>query len=148
MQRVWDASIEGSHLELKLVDPDGEEHYPGQVNVVVTYKLTDENELVIDYSADCNKDTIINLTNHSYFNLAGHVSLISLIAANRLFKALIKNHFFTFSLQLMCMIIQSWSMLTVTLQRMNIASLQVSETLNPCLNNQWNSSRMSLMWSP
>ena len=53
---------------------DGEEHFPGNLDVSVTYRLTDDNELIIDYSATTDKPTILNLTQHSYFNLAGHAS--------------------------------------------------------------------------
>ncbi|MDR0824167.1 MAG: galactose mutarotase, partial [Prevotella sp.] len=69
---VWDAKqIDSQTLELKYLSKDGEEGFPGNLNVKVTYRLTDDNELTIDYEAATDKTTIINLTNHSYFNLSG-----------------------------------------------------------------------------
>ncbi|HEX9980186.1 MAG TPA: aldose epimerase family protein [Flavobacterium sp.] len=59
-------------ITLGYVSPDGEEGFPGEMDVNVTYTLTDDNEVLIDYDARCTKDTIINLTQHSYFNLEGH----------------------------------------------------------------------------
>ena len=57
-------------LDLTYVSPDGEEGYPGNVTVNVSYSLNDANELKIEYRARTDADTIVNLTNHSYFNLA------------------------------------------------------------------------------
>lgn len=71
-KKVWDAAIEGDLLKLSLTSPDGEENFPGTVKCTVTYELNNDNELVIDYSATTDKTTLINLTNHAYFNLAGH----------------------------------------------------------------------------
>jgi len=70
----WDTQIEEGKVHFSLTSPDGEENYPGEVKVKVTYELTNDNELVIDYTATTNKPTIINLTNHTYFNLGGHQS--------------------------------------------------------------------------
>ncbi|MBC8378671.1 MAG: galactose mutarotase, partial [Planctomycetes bacterium] len=71
-KKVWDAEAVGNSLKLRMVSPDGEEGYPGRLDVTVTYTLTDDNELRIDYEAVTDKPTVLNLTNHSYFNLAGH----------------------------------------------------------------------------
>lgn len=74
---IWNASIDDSKpntLKLSYLSIDGEEGYPGNLNVTVTYILTEENELEINYSAVCDSDTILNLTNHTYFNLSGHSS--------------------------------------------------------------------------
>ena len=74
---VWDAQIVDDSLVLNYLSVDGEEGFPGNLNTTITYKLTDNNELVIDYSATTDKDTVINLTNHSYFNLAGKGSALN-----------------------------------------------------------------------
>ncbi|XP_052058360.1 galactose mutarotase-like [Mytilus californianus] len=70
-KKVWEASEDDDILALKYVSAEMEEGYPGEVTVVVTYMLTEDNELVIHYTANTTKKTVINLTNHAYFNLAG-----------------------------------------------------------------------------
>jgi len=69
-KRFWEAAQTGNVLHLKYFSEDGEENYPGNLTVNVDYSLNDENELRIEYRATSDKDTICNLTNHSYFNLA------------------------------------------------------------------------------
>jgi aldose 1-epimerase len=64
----------GPGLEFRYVSEDGEEGYPGKLWVRVTYALTGENALRIDYEAQTSQPTVINLTQHSYFNLAGHAA--------------------------------------------------------------------------
>jgi aldose 1-epimerase len=75
-KRVWSAEPireDGSvGLRLRYTSADGEEGYPGTVKCTVTYRLTEDNGLKIGYLAETDKATPINLTNHSYFNLAGH----------------------------------------------------------------------------
>ena len=75
---VWDADFVVNKgeptLELKYISKDGEENYPGNLTVKVIYTLTEENELKISYHATTDKTTIINLTHHSFFNLAGEGS--------------------------------------------------------------------------
>lgn len=74
-KKVWDAEIVGESVKMTLVSPDGEEGYPGTLNVELTYSLSADGGLRLDYSATTDKKTILNLTNHSYFNLAGKGSV-------------------------------------------------------------------------
>ena len=71
-KRVWnDALPEDTALQLSYLSMDGEEGFPGNLSVTVVYRLTDADELCIDYAASTDRETVVNLTNHSYFNLAG-----------------------------------------------------------------------------
>lgn len=74
-RKVWTAQMRESvgrdELKLTIVSPDGEENYPGTLKVCVTYSFNDQNELSIHYEAVSDQDTIVNLTNHSYFDLEG-----------------------------------------------------------------------------
>lgn len=75
---VWDCEIkknkDGECLVLRHKSPDGDENYPGNLEVAITYSWNDKNELTLHYEAVSDADTVCNLTNHSYFNLAGHDS--------------------------------------------------------------------------
>lgn len=74
---VWDATPakdSSASLVLNYLSKDGEEGYPGNLNVTVKYTLTDDNALVIEYNAETDKATPVNLTNHCYFNLSGDPS--------------------------------------------------------------------------
>ena len=100
-KKVWKAksgkSTEGQTLELKYTSADMEEGYPGKLDVTVTYTLTNDNGLKIDYRASTDKNTHVNLTNHSYFNLAGagsgdvlgHEMMINAYQATKVDKGLI-----------------------------------------------------------
>lgn len=74
-KQIWKASDvsdkKGIAVRMTYLSKDGEENYPGNLEATVTYTLTDQNELKIDYLATTDKETVVNLTNHSYFNLAG-----------------------------------------------------------------------------
>ncbi len=69
--KVWDAVSMDSGVTLTLVSPDGDSGYPGEVAARVTYTLTEDNTLRVDYHAETETKTVCNLTNHSYFNLNG-----------------------------------------------------------------------------
>lgn len=73
---VWDAVPDDSSatLTLSYLSKDGEEGYPGNLKITVTYSLTDHDELEIDYTAETDKATVVNLTSHSYFNLTADVA--------------------------------------------------------------------------
>ncbi len=73
--RIWQANpIDEQNLEFSTTSPDGEDGYPGNIDVKVTYTLTDDNALQIMYTATTDKATVLNLTNHCYFNLSGDPS--------------------------------------------------------------------------
>lgn len=77
-KRIWEAdpiqTETTQELKLSLVDLDGNMGYPGTIKIFVTYTLNDRNELIIDYTGETDKTTIINLTHHSYFNLSGDLT--------------------------------------------------------------------------
>lgn len=76
-KKIWSVTATDSaepELVLEYVSPDGEEGFPGEARVKVTYKLTRDNSIVIHYEGTSNADTILNMTNHTYFNLNGHNS--------------------------------------------------------------------------
>lgn len=70
--KLWEARETECGVQFRYVSPDGEEGYPGTLDTTVTYRFTAQNELEISYRAVCDRDTILNLTNHAFFNLAGH----------------------------------------------------------------------------
>ena len=74
-KKVWTAKdvsgVAGEAIELTYLSKDGEEGFPGNLSCKVTYTLTPQNSLKIEYSATTDKETVLNLTNHAYFNLAG-----------------------------------------------------------------------------
>jgi len=75
-KKLWDRARENGRVTFTYVSPDGESGYPGTLTAKVSYTLNDENELVIEYAATSDKDTVINLTNHAYFNLGGGAGTI------------------------------------------------------------------------
>jgi aldose 1-epimerase len=76
--RIWDAiaedTEEGSRVTFFLLSPDGDQGYPGNAKITMSYTLTPDNALKLEYHMVSDKDTIANFTNHAYFNLAGHNS--------------------------------------------------------------------------
>jgi aldose 1-epimerase len=78
---VWEptflASQKGPALKLKYLSKDGEEGYPGNLSVTAVYTLTDDNALKLEFTATTDQDTVVNLTHHSYFNLAGKDSILN-----------------------------------------------------------------------
>lgn len=74
-KRLWEVKeYEADHVSLLLHSPDGDQGYPGALDMKVTYALDDDNTLTIHYETVPDQDTVINMTNHSYFNLNGHDS--------------------------------------------------------------------------
>lgn len=73
-KRLWNYSVceNNNSVSFNIISPDGDQGFSGDFNITVTYTLTEDNELKIEYNGKCNKDTVANMTNHSYFNLAGH----------------------------------------------------------------------------
>ena len=76
-KKVWKGVLRDNHIEFSNFSPDGEEGYPGNLSARVTYTLTEDNEIVIDYFALCDEDTVVNLTNHTYFNLDGNGNILN-----------------------------------------------------------------------
>jgi len=74
---IWDAVTEGEKLVFSRLSPDGEENYPGNLSVKISYMLTEDCALCISYDAQTDADTIINLTNHSYFKLSSEKSALA-----------------------------------------------------------------------
>lgn len=71
-KRVWDGAVNGDEVTFTVKMEDGEMGFPGNITASVTYSLTDDDELKLVYHAESDKETVINLTNHTYFNLRGH----------------------------------------------------------------------------
>lgn len=73
---VWNAEIQGDFLVLTHLSPDGAGGFPGNLSVTLTISFSNENELKLDYKATTDKDTVCNLTNHTYFNLGGRPTVL------------------------------------------------------------------------
>ena len=76
-RKFWKMAAQGDSLLCWRLSPDGEENYPGNLKVQVLFSLTEDNHFHIAYDADTDADTLVNLTNHSYFNLNGGGSVLS-----------------------------------------------------------------------
>lgn len=76
-KKIWQAETDNNTLLLHIVSVDGDEGYPGNLDVTARYTFTDNSELIIEYNAAADNDTIVNLTNHSYFNLNGEGDILS-----------------------------------------------------------------------
>ncbi len=80
-KRVWKAttqqSLDGAQLVLNYTSPDGEEGYPGTLQVTAVYTIMRDNALRLEFTATTDKDTVVNLTQHSYFNLAGKGNILN-----------------------------------------------------------------------
>jgi aldose 1-epimerase len=74
---VWDAKQdEPNRVQLRHTSPDGTEGFPGKLDTAITYTLSDDDQIIIEYRAVCDKDTVLNVTNHAYFNLGGESNSI------------------------------------------------------------------------
>ena len=73
LQRVWDHTVKDNSVTFSRISSDGEEGYPGNLTVQATYGLNDDNEIHFNVTATTDKATIVNITSHSFFNLAGQV---------------------------------------------------------------------------
>ncbi|MBO4940180.1 MAG: galactose mutarotase [Clostridia bacterium] len=75
-RQIWTAEIIKNRLELSHFSPDGAGGFPGNMQVTVSFELTESNELIIEYKAKSDKDTVCNLTNHAYFNIGGQDTVL------------------------------------------------------------------------
>lgn len=76
-KKIWHMAAQGDSLLCWRTSPDGEENYPGNLKVQVLFRLTEDNRFCICYDADTDADTLVNLTNHSYFNLNGEGTVLT-----------------------------------------------------------------------